>query len=341
MCDGVIRFRRLIAGAMLLAAGTARAGPGGPDEDPERAATGSPAPGAAGPPRAAAPADAESLFGGTSTCPRAAAVRAELATLLPPDRLNARLRALPGTPAVVELFDLGVLFRVVAAGRVREYRDEARDCAQRARIAAVFVALTIDPASVAMPLPGPAARPEPHATIADAPPPPSPSLPARLDVAAAVDAGFGSDRVAHGGAALRVAAGRGRYAFAAGAIALWPVDTSVGGIRLRQWRLPVDAGVRANLAGRSFAPYAELGLRAAILSETALDLAATSSRTAIEIGARVAVGARFGNSRLAPFAAVDAELVPSPPAIFALPQGEVGHTPRFWIGASAGVSVGL
>src|SRR4029453_6902100 len=56
--------------------------------------------------------------------------------LRPPERLNARLRAIPGTPAVVELYDLGAPFRVVAAGRVREYRDEARDCAYRARVAA-------------------------------------------------------------------------------------------------------------------------------------------------------------------------------------------------------------
>jgi hypothetical protein len=164
---------------------------------------------------------------------------------------------------------------------------------------------------------------------------------ARLDVAGAVDAGFGSDRVTHGGAAVRLAVGRGRYAFVAGALALLPAETTVGGVRLRQWRLPVDAGVRASVSGLGFSPYAELGLCAAILSESAPDLAASSNRTALEIGARAAVGARFGRSRFAPFAALHAELVPSPPSIFALPQGEVGHTPVLWVGATAGASVGL
>ena len=31
--------------------------------------------------------------------------------------------------------------------------------------------------------------------------------------------------------------------------------------------------------------------------------------------------------------------VPAPPAIFALPAGTVGHTPIFWIGATAGASL--
>lgn len=326
--DGVLGFGRLVAGAALLAAGAARAGAAQSDD-------------AAVPSSVPPPADLESLFGGSSTCPRPEMVRAELSTLLPPDRLNARLRAFPGTPAVVELFDLGVPFRVVAAGRVREYRDEARDCAYRARVAAVFVALTIDPASVATPPPPPAPRPEPPPTIAAPSPVPLTPPPARLDVAAAVDAGFGSDRVAHAGAAVRAAIGRGRYAFAAGALALAPADTTLGGVRLRQWRLPVDAGVRATLTGMSFATYAELGLSAAILTESAIDLAASSDRTAIEIGARAAVGARFGTWRFAPFAALHVEVVPSPAAIFALPQGEVGHTPALWIGAIAGASVGL
>jgi hypothetical protein len=287
----------------------------------------------------------ESLVGGPSTCPRSDAVLAELGTLLPPDRLSARLRAFPGTPAVVELIDLGVPFQVVVAGRVREYHDEARDCVHRARVAAVFVALTIDPASVAAPAPPPPrpAPPPPPALIAGAPPVPAPPARARLDLAAAIDAGVGSaDRVAQAGAAARVTIGGGRLAFVTGALALWPVDTSVGGVRLRQWRLPFDAGVRASFtARRDLAPYGELGLCAAVLSETALDLATAGSRMAVELGARAALGVRTGAGRFAPFAALHVELIPVPAEIYALPRGVAGHTPYVWIGLSAGVSVGL
>jgi hypothetical protein len=295
------------------------------------------APGLAG---AAEPPELESLVGGPSSCPRPDLVLAELATLLPPDRLGARLRALPGTPAVVEMVDVGVGFQVIVAGRVREYRDEARDCVHRARVAAVFVALTIDPAFVAAAAPPPLAPPPPP-TIVE--PMPAPSTPrARLDVAAALDAGVGSaDRVAQAGAALRLSIGRGRLAFVAGALALWPVDTTVGGVRLHQWRLPFDAGVRVNLAGGDLAPYAEVGLCAAVLSETALDLATANSRTTVEIGARAAFGVRVGASRFAPFASLHAELIPSPPEIYALPRGVAGHAPYLWIGVSAGASMAL
>jgi hypothetical protein len=292
----------------------------------------------AGAGRAAATEPAlESLVGGSSTCPRPELVLAELATLLPPDRLSTHLRALTGAPAV-ELIDLGVPFQVVVGGRVREYRDEARDCTQRARVAAVFVAMTIDPASIAAP-----PAPPPPVPIAAAIAAPAPALPgARFDVAGAVDAGVvATDRVAQGGLDLRLVVGRRPLAFALGAIVLWPVDTSVGGVHLHQWRLPIDAGVRFRFAEGRLAPYAELGVCAAVLSERALDLAAANSRTALELGVRGALGFRVGASRFAPFAALRAELVPIPPEIYALPQGVSGHTPYLWIGASAGASLGF
>jgi hypothetical protein len=291
---------------------------------------------AAGGARASEP-ELQSLVGGQSTCPRSDLVLAELATLLPPERVSARLRARAGTPAV-ELVDLGVPFQVVVGGHVREYRDEARDCAQRARVAAVFVAMTIDPAAViTAPAPSPPAPPPP--AVADTPRgPPA----ARVDVAAAIDAGtIADERVAQGGLDVRLAVGRRPLAFVAGATVLWPADTSIGGVRLHQWRLPIDAGVRVRFIERRFAPYAELGLCAAALSETAADLAAASNRTTIELGVRGAIGVRVGASRLAPFAALRADWVPSPPEIYARPQGVAGHTPTLWIGASAGASLGF
>jgi len=59
---------------------------------------------------------ADRLFGGTSSCPSPAAVRGEVETLVPRERLNTRLRAasLAGA-APVEVVDLGVRFQIVAA----------------------------------------------------------------------------------------------------------------------------------------------------------------------------------------------------------------------------------
>jgi hypothetical protein len=282
------------------------------------------------------------MIGGPSLCPLPDAVWAELGTLVPRDRLNARLRAVAGTAGpvvrpVVQIIDLGVPYRVIAAGRVREYRDETRDCAYRARIAAVFVALAIDPAEISMEQPPPSPPVPPPAAALDQ----RPRAAAHLDLGVAGELGVASGNVAtQAGAALRLAVGRGRIALVVGAMALAPIDVTLGGVRLRQWRLPVDVGVRAQLEGKRLQPYGELGVGAAWLSERALDLANPQGGTSIELGGRAAVGARLATrGRFAPFVALDAELVPSPPAVFALPQGVLGHTPWLWLGATVGASL--
>ena len=266
-------------------------------------------------------------------------------TLVPPERLQARLRAVTRDKIpLVEIVDLGVPYRILAAGQIREYRDESRDCAYRARIAAVFVALAIDPAQLPAQLPVQPAVPPPTPTpVVQAVPPPAdvrPPTRARLDLGATAVGGLGpEDRVGQVGAELRWSGGRRRLGPEIGVTALLPVDNTVGGVRLRQWRLPIDAGVRARIWGPRFEPYGELGLSAALLSERALDLAASRSQTGIELGLRLAVGVHASRGRLTPFAALSGELVPAPPAIFALPAGTVGHTPIFWIGATAGASL--
>jgi hypothetical protein len=167
----------------------------------------------------------------------------------------------------------------------------------------------------------------------------------RLALGAGVEGGVGSDaRIGQAGLGLRVAAGGGRWALAVGATALAPVDTSIGGIALRHWRVPADVSVRAQGAiqlseHRVLEPYGELGAAVALLRETGLDLATGDTRTSAELGVRVAAGVHLaGDSRIAPFLALHGELVPSPPAISALPRGVVGHTPLIWIGATAGAA---
>jgi hypothetical protein len=346
--DAVPGVARLAAVALcglavwvILASATARAGEG-PSGETAAPATPSPAPpssSAAGTPAPGGSLPSGSMFGGPSLCPRPDAVWAELGTLVPRDRLDARLRAVAGAGGpVVQIFDLGVPYRIVAAGRVREYRDETRDCGYRARIAAVFVALAIDPAELSM---EPPSRTPPAPTT----PPPVPALrPAlRLELAAAGQLGIGSGEVsATGGIGLRGAFGGGRLALVAGTAVLAPSDFTLGGVRLRQWRLPIDVGLRAQLDGQRLQPYGELGLSLALLSERSLSLADSNGGTSLEIGARIAAGLRLATrGRLAPFIAIDGELVPSPPQLFALPRGVLGHAPSVWLGAAIGASLGF
>jgi hypothetical protein len=149
------------------------------------------------------------------------------------------------------------------------------------------------------------------------------------------------DRTGQLGVELRLGTGGRRYGPEAGVMALLPVDNTVGGVRLRQWRLPIDAGVRARLSGPRVERYGELGISAALLSERALDLVSPKSQTGLELGLRVAVGLHATRGRLGPFASLAAVLVPDPPAVSALPTGTVGHTPLLWVGATAGASLGF
>ena len=340
MPDGVLRTSLFFAIAALLGALTAHTA---------TAAVGD------------AAAASDRLFAGSSLCPTPSAVRAEVEALVPHDRLNARLRAAAGSGAPVEVLDLGAPFRIVAAGNAREYRDEARDCAHRARLAAVFVVLVIDPTAIlqqppATPTPPPPAPPlpppPPTATLV-ASPAPAPgtggftSTRVRLAVGADGEAGVGSDaRVGQLGAALRLGFGRGRLALTVGAAAMAPMDATVGGVRVRQARYPGDVSVRAQGtlaigARRVLQPYAELGAGVALLRESALDLATRQERTAVELGVRGAAGVVLaGASPLAFFIGLHAEWVPSPPAISALPRGVVGHTPTLWLGAVTGLAWG-
>jgi hypothetical protein len=286
-------------------------------------------------------------IGGNSLCPTADATWQELLTLVPREHLDSRLAGVSEGPIQIE--DLGGKFRVSVLHRVREYREEARDCAHRARMASIFAALIIDPAALleaapcehppcfasvpAPPIPAPAPKPP-------APPPP-PIF--RLDLGPLLMMGVDAEKTSqHWGGSLRMTLGRGSLVPVLGAVVVAPAETTVGGVRLRQWRLPLDLGIRAVLRGPRADLYGEVGIALALLSERALDLAVSNSRNALELGGRVGLGVRLKPERgVTPFVALQAELVPDPPSVFALPRGEAGRTPRFWIGASIGASWGI
>jgi hypothetical protein len=281
-------------------------------------------------------------------------VRTEVELLVPRDQLNARLRASAGSGPIVEITDRGATFDV-AAGSVREYRDEARDCAYRARVAAVFVALVIVPGAMLATRASPAREPRASSppapaalvsTVVEDPETGSPQRTrVRLALGAAVEGGAGSDtHIGEAGLGLHVVVGGGSWALAVGATAMAPVDTSIGGVAIRQWRVPADVSLRAQWARetgerRMLEPYIELGAAVALLRESGLDLANKATPTSAELGVRVAAGVYLtGVSRISPFFALHGEVVPSPPAISALPRGVVGHTPLVWFGGTAGAA---
>jgi hypothetical protein len=120
-----------------------------------------------------------------------------------------------------------------------------------------------------------------------------------------------------------------------------PAEAALGGVRLREWRLPVDAGVRVTVVRRSMVWYGEVGVVAALLNERAPDLLESTPSTALEVGGRVSLGLRWpSGAALAPFLALSVEIVPWPPSVAALPTGILGRTSHVWPGACFGLSWG-
>jgi hypothetical protein len=285
-------------------------------------------------------------IGGNSLCPTTDATWQELLTLVPREHLESRLGASEGP---IQLEDLGGKFRISVLHRTREYREEARDCAHRARMASIFAALIIDPAALleVAPCEHPPCSASIPASPVPAPAPKPPALPSppilRLDLGPILMMGVSAEESSwHWGGSLRISLGRGSAVPVLGTAVVAPADTTVGGVRLRQWRLPVDLGIRLVQRGSWADLYGEVGLVLALLSERALDLAASNSRTALELGGRVGLGIRLKPERgLAPFVALQAELVPDPPSVFELPRGDAGRTPGYWMGASMGASWGI
>ncbi len=107
------------------------------------------------------------------SCPSAPAVAAELARLLP---------APPTVPRPsVEIVDDGEVYRVTIADRVRVFADSDRRCEERAKTAALFIALTFEPANFQAgddtlgpiaPAPRPVVAPAPAASAAATSPAP-------------------------------------------------------------------------------------------------------------------------------------------------------------------------
>jgi hypothetical protein len=289
---------------------------------------------------------------GSSQCPTPDAVWHELTKLLHPEDLAARLSAAEGASASIRVEDLGVAFRLSVLGTTRQYREEARDCRRRARTSALFAALVLDPTAMldaSPPAPPPPPPPAPPPPLPPASLPPGVPQPSegvspwfRIEGGAAVQTGLGQTTVASLGAAFRLGAGRGRLAAVLGVGLFLPSQTEIGGVRLRQWRLPADISLRLTLPWGALDWFGEAGLAFAAVREQALDLMTSRAATGIALGLRAALGARLGRPRgVSPFVLLQFDYLPDPPTIAILPVGEVGQTPHAWLVACVGLSWGI
>jgi len=268
----------------------------------------------------------------TGDCPGAEAVTAALRSALGSD-------AAVGVSESPRVSDLGDRFSVAAAGQVQQYADPARDCDERARAAAVFIALALNPPLAP---PGPAPAP-PDATLRAVAPPPPPPVSARwldLAVAARADGGPGQAVGPAIGAEIHAAAGWRWFGVAATAGVLAPSDGTYASVTVHQQRFPLSLALtaRRNLSER-LALAGAVGAALVPLTLRATALEGGPSQTRLDAGIRFAVELRFrATQRLVPFVDLHAELFPRAYELQVDPLGIIGSTGRFWIGVSAGVA---
>jgi hypothetical protein len=320
---------------VVLAAGVARsviaqAAPGGVER----------------PPMAERPPSAPEITS-TGACPSADAIWTAMSSLVPSGALESLPRA-----AAVDVADAGETYRVRLTvsntQRVRVYRDVARDCEQRARFAAVFVVLTLMPPELLIETPK-----LPAAELASEPAPPEPppapiaalAPPRRLrfELAAMGDtapAMASAPEMTGAGGEVRAAIGAGRLA-ALFAIGLQPrTDFTIGALRAREQRIPIDAGIRWRQIQRWVEIDGEFSLVAAIFRAQGLSPVVAREATRVDLGLRGGIVLRVGarDARVAPIIGVHAAYFPRPYDLALLPAGVVGRTPSLRLGATAGIA---
>ena len=219
----------------------------------------------------------------SGSCPSAEEVSATLAPLL---GSSAPKRPVEGAARV---HDLGDRFEVAAAGQTGQYVDAARDCAERARVAAVFIALALNP---------PAAPTVPRV---DAQPPAEPSgsedrgfalvgtSGARRPDRAFANGEGRSSPAASLGAELRAVVGKGALGVTVAGGVLAPTVVTFGSVPVRQQRFPfrVAATVRHKMPG----PFRARGRSRSLLRSSQ---APRRKLDTIDPATRLDVGGRAG-----------------------------------------------
>jgi hypothetical protein len=304
-----------------------------------------------------------------SSCPSREATSVAVRALLKPSHVDTA-----GIETQFEVQDFGDRYAVTVKGRRRDYHDEPRDCAKRAHVAAVFIALTLAPPDIPLPeQPEPA--PPPRATAPSAAsssasqsstssPAPAPTSPptARVPTATTTATATATTRTPPAsawsiqvelgalataaprseawqtalGAELRWSVLRDQWGLTLGAAVTTSSTLELEGVPVRESRIPFDLAIRRNLRAMNLQGSLELGLAAALTRLRQEDLAGAEAETRLELGARAAGRLALG-SQLAPYLSVFTEFFPFPHELAAEPRGSIGHTSSVWLGASLGL----
>jgi hypothetical protein len=259
-----------------------------------------------------------------------------LAPLLPASRISAS--GGPSSADDITITDDGPSFRVVAAGQERAFVDPVRECLDRARHAAVFVALALDPPAISTTKPPEPERPEPPIE----PFVPKPTTHVDWQLGAAILAApassprsgaqaFGVLGRARWGRELGVSAGAG---FLTGELSFQTVDTRV------MW-IPLDIAFGLNIRSASVELDGELGPAVTVFGIMGQDLVGARRQWRADVGGRVAAtGRAWTGETFGFFVSAQAAAFARPYDLRVDPAGtdsNVGATPWLWWGGSLGI----
>lgn len=318
-------------------------------------------------PLPAPPATAPRIDSGAGGCPLAGDVEAEILRLVPPTERHrlappVRIRIEDeGTRYVVRVFD-------GTTETTRAHVDEGRNCAGRARFAAVFVVLTLMPPEVLLSL---ETQPSKDVEPPPAPSPSEPTSPFAEARAAGPEPKRGRRDTSRPRRSGPTAGGAMRCSWVppiVGAFPLWIpglelhaawpahreqwlVLATVGADAPRRFEIAeravdgdvlrgdVGLGVRHQRPRDRWGPWSEAQLVGRIARWRGLGL--LDSRTTWELtpGLRFGWGLGLRRSRsLTPTVGVRGAVFPLSAAIRAQPAGDVGRTPSIELGIAAGVA---
>jgi hypothetical protein len=267
----------------------------------------------------------------SGSCPDESAVRAVLQGLSPT----------AGSDALPSITDHGSSYVVTVGVLSKTYADPPRDCAQRARVAAAFISLALVPDALPdTPAPTPAPAPTPTPTPAHTP------LRALLDTRATGETSFSPALFVPG---IAIAATVTQAAIGAQLGCGWESSASLpatGGGDILVERFPCAIGPRFRLSpeGSAVELAATPALVVGLLHVKGAGFAADYDATRLEVGARLALDLMLRLSRgarLAPVLGVQATYDATAYDVQVSPRGVVAHTPTWWVGASAGVSLDI
>lgn len=225
---------------------------------------------------------------------------AELAPLLRHTRIVVIDSSAPAAEGVsARIDDEGDRVRIRVVNEERVFRDASRSCGERARTAAVFLGLVLDPPVLPETKPAPPAPPVARPAPAPAPAPPEAAVPLTLHLGPMLQAAPISDAAQlplAGGFGGRLAWGR-RLGLAIGAAFFLPTRLALPAADARLVWLPFDVSLRATHETGPVAFTGELGPELALLFASGEAVKNPRTSTRLEVGARGAVSLTWGDRK--------------------------------------------